>query len=93
MAINSSYGKNKFLSLTKDSDEKAILAITEHVARLKMRHELEPLDADYTKMYNRTFPLMDSAQFIYDNFFSVKGKQVGQTELVNIHLNAIKGET
>lgn len=92
MTYESNYGKNKFLSLTKDSDEKAILAINEHVARLKKRLELEPQEADFTKMYNRTFPLRDGAQLIYDHLFCVQGTQVGQTELVNIHLKLIKGK-
>lgn len=92
MVTKLKYSSNEFINRTKKSDEKALLVITDHTAQLKIHHEQEPIDPDYTLMYNRTFPLKDNAQLIYDQLHNVRGRQIGQTELVNIHLSAIKGE-
>jgi hypothetical protein len=85
------YSSNEFLSQTTDSNDKAVKLITYHLSMLKVLHVANPLDADYTMMYDRTLIVSNDAETKFYNEESVMAGQTGQTKAVKIELTGIKG--
>ena len=85
------YSSDEFSSQTKDSDEKAVKLGIFHTGRLKWYHDKDPLNPEYTLMYERTKPLSDAALALFIEKNSVIGTQMGQTVTVYNHLKRLKG--
>ncbi len=87
------YSLNEFLSQTKGSCEKAVMLFVFHVMCLRYAHTSNPTDEDITKMYERSFPLLDELQVKFNFVKSTEAAQISHTEDVKLRLIAIQGET
>ncbi len=87
------YSLNEFLSQAGGSCEKAIMLFVFHVMCLRYAHTSNPTDADFTKMYERSVPLVEELQQKFTLVKSTEAAQISHTEDVKLRIIALQGET